>query len=159
MQLRPRESQRRHWDVDDVIPVQVASLPVMDRPSRTSGAVQRGSAVSTGGGVASGEQPLNAKLACDSTVPPLSVSGPMNQKVQRSVGSTTSDVPPPKVVVPVSVAPLVARSTSVNAPLDAFVSAVVGAVVLSVLTNVSAKLPLLSRPAEGRNRLLPSDGL
>ena len=49
MQLKPRTSQRRHWYATDVAPVNVAGVPVIVRPSRTSGANSVGFAVRTGG--------------------------------------------------------------------------------------------------------------
>src|SRR4051812_7047558 len=114
MQLKPRESQRRHWYVVDVPPVNVATLPVIESPSRTSGAVQLGSAVRSGGWEVDAMQPASENESSESVRPELSASGPANQNVQRSIGSSVSEVCPPNVRPLVNGTVLASMSVSVR---------------------------------------------
>ena len=102
MQLRPRESQRRHWYVRRGRAGE-RRRRARDRagPRGRGARTAPGSAVSTGGCVAERRRtPGTRSHRSDSRVwPELSGSGPTNQNVQRSIGSIESCVPPPYVVL------------------------------------------------------------
>src|SRR5690242_14920316 len=101
-QVRPFTSQSRQMSVTvtgSVALDHVACVAVIDRPSRTSGALHVGSAVSSGGrdtGAVHAEflkAPISvAQVVCEF------VAGPTPQKVQRSMGSSASEVTRPHSV-------------------------------------------------------------